>query len=69
MQNSNQTLGNKFDNQVMQIPKLKTWMRFDRFYFHAKSKVKSLKYHKVKFHTSFKSCGHAESKILDLKQF
>ena len=42
----------------MQIPKLET-----------KFKDKSEKYHKVKFHTSFKSYGHAESKILDLKQF
>jgi len=44
----------------MQIPKFENWMKFDRFYFHAKSKVKHLTYHKVKFHTSFKSCGHAE---------
>ena len=43
--------------------------KFDKLYFHAKSKVKSKKYHKVKFHTSLKNCGHAESKILDWEQF
>ena len=48
----------------MQIPNWETWSKFDRLYFHAKSKVKSEKYHKVKFHTSFKSRGPAESKIL-----
>ena len=52
----------------MQIPNLETWSKFDRLYFHAKSKVKSEKYHKVKFHTSFKSCGHAESKFYIIKQ-
>ena len=53
----------------MQIPKMETWMKFDRFQFLAKSKVKSLKYQKVKFNTSIKTCGHAESKILDWEQF
>ena len=32
-------------------------------YFHAKSKVKSKKYHKIKFHTSLKNCGHAETNL------
>ena len=48
----------------MQIPKLESWSKFERLYFYAKSKVKRKKYDKVKFHTSFKSRGHAESKIL-----
>ena len=34
--------------------------------FHAKSKVKGKIYHKVKFDTSLKSCGHAESKYFRL---
>ena len=52
----------------MWIPKLETWRKYDRLYFHAKSKVKSKKYHKIKFNTSMKSCGHAEYKILDWEQ-
>ena len=51
----------------MQIPKLESWSKFERLYFYAKSKVKSKKYDKVKFHTSFKSCGHEET--LDWEQF
>ena len=52
MQNSNQTLGNKFDN----------------IYFHAKFKVKSLKYHKIKRDTSLKSYDYAEFKSRAWKQ-
>ena len=51
----------------MQIPKLEYWRKFERLYFYAKSKVKHKKYDKVKFHTSFKSCGHEET--LDWEQF
>ena len=32
-------------------------------YFHAKSKIKSTKYQKIKFETSLKSYGYAEYKI------
>ena len=39
----------------MQIPKLESQSKFDRLYFHAKSKVKSEKYHKVKFHNHLKA--------------
>ena len=46
MQNSNEVLGNKFEN----------------LYFHAKSWVKSKKYHKIKCYTSLKSYDHAEFK-------
>ena len=37
--------------------------------FMQKSKIKSTKYHKIKFDTSLKSYGHAESKILGWEQF
>ena len=49
----------------MKNPKLETWRKFDRLYFHAKSNIKSTKYHKFKFDTSLKRYGHAEYKILD----
>ena len=52
----------------MQSSNLETWKKFDRLYFHAKSKIKSTKYHKIKFDTSLKSYGHAEYKILDWEQ-
>ena len=67
MQNSYHVLGNKFDNLYLhaksQVKRKKTWRKFDRLYFYAKSKIKSKKYPKVKFHTSLKRCGHAESKF------
>ena len=50
-------------------PNLETWRKFDRLYFHAKSKIKSTKYHKIKLETSLKSYGHAKYKILYWEQF
>ena len=52
----------------MQSSNLETWKKFDSLYFYAKSKIKSTKYQKIKFDTSFKSYGHAEHKILDWEQ-
>ena len=39
----------------MQNSKHRLEHKFDRLYFHAKSKVKSEKYHKVKFHNHLKA--------------
>ena len=52
----------------MQSLNLETWKKFDRLYFHAKSKIKSTKYHKIKFDKSFKSFDHAEFNSGALKQ-
>ena len=52
MQNSNQVLGNKFDN----------------LYFYAKSQVRNKKQYKIKCDTSFKSYGHTEFKSGAWKQ-
>ena len=75
MQNSNQVLGNKFNNlyfyekrknniKIKCSTSLKreghVESKFDRLNFHAKSSVKSEKYHKIKFDTPLKSY-----KILD----
>ena len=49
--------------QILVNFKFEVWRNFEKQYFHAKSKVKNKKYPKVKFHTSLKRCGHAESKF------
>ena len=54
MQNLNQVLGNKFNNLYFYEK------RKNNINFHAKSSVKSKKYHKIKFDTPLKSY-----KILD----
>ena len=53
----------------MQSPKLGTWWKFDRLYFHAKSKIKCTKYQKNKLDTSWKNYGHAEYKMVDWEHF
>ena len=40
-----------------------TFRKFKSLYFHAKSKIKSTKYHKIKFEASLKSYGYAEYEI------
>ena len=49
--------------EKIRLCRVQTWRKFDRLYFHAKSKIKSTKYHKIKFETSLKSYGYAEYKI------
>ena len=51
------------------LTNLETWRKFDMLYFQEKSKIKSTKYHKIKFGTSLKSYGQDEYKILDGEQF
>ena len=51
------------------IQKMETLRKFNRLYFHAKSNIKSTKYHKIKFDISLKSYGYAQYKSLDWEQF